>query len=302
MYKPSVRSGVCGSRSCGRTFLGEQMQFALSLFPCRRQRTGPPTVASTLLLPLRGMTAAQMSSPLLSRSRQSEPCQSCCNCAATAAWHKSLIGCFPGLAGPASKRTEISVWPTYGCHLFNSANTNLSLQTLIYRSHRHEARPVACNKFILYSLDHSGKVKLTACSVWPLICSRSRSSLQVWWKGSSAPAPHKWAAGVGRLHDDKWPISVTPHNSLPTVASAPASPADETKIVPERDTSDGNKPKIMTLWRKALRCGFIRRSLHWNIITFYILSCLLDFILTKHNSRSRLQNRVENSIVQVRHP
>ncbi len=41
---------------------------------------------------------------------------------------------------------------------------------------------------------------------------------------------------VGRLHDDKRPISVTPHNSLLAVTSAPASPADETKIVPRPDT------------------------------------------------------------------
>lgn len=65
---------------------------------------------------------------------------------------------------------------------------------------------------------------------------------------------------MARLHDDKWPISVMPHNSLPTVASAPASPADETKTVPEPDASDENKLKIITLWRKVLRYRFIRRN------------------------------------------
>lgn len=42
---------------------------------------------------------------------------------------------------------------------------------------------------------------------------------------------------MGRLHDDKRPISVTPNNSLLSVASVPASVADETKIVPESDAS-----------------------------------------------------------------
>ena len=45
---------------------------------------------------------------------------------------------------------------------------------------------------------------------------------------------------VGRLHDDKRPISVTPNNSLLSVAPAPASVADETKIVPESDASYEN--------------------------------------------------------------
>lgn len=49
--------------------------------------------------------------------------------------------------------------------------------------------------------------------------------------------PPAFLEQVGRLHDDKQPISVTPHNSLLAVASAPASPADESKIVPEPDTS-----------------------------------------------------------------
>lgn len=84
-------------------------------------------------------------------------CQSCCNCLMTVAWHKSLIGCFPGLAKPASK-LNISVWPV----IFISASTDLSFQTFVYRSHVQNSLPViACdsNMFIV-----------TKCFVWALVC------------------------------------------------------------------------------------------------------------------------------------